>query len=335
MGDEMHSKGNKVVWKALFVFSLVLLSAGLACNPMNLLKSKGVRNLPGVQVLTGPVAPIFASSILDVRVPQAVAVNTEGTLLFVAEGDGERGIKVFDLSTRALLRDLVPPETTPGKRKPMSIALAPNGILFVVDRLRNIVDMYDPQGEWLGSLGEPPAAAGRWEPLSVAATAKKEVFVANANTAGPPVAMYDQVGKFLGVISAGGETPALSFPTGLAVLGSNNYIFVADGDAGRVVALDASGALKGIYGRTPGDSGLALPRGVAIDSRGYLHVVDVTADNIKVWDTKTDPATFLFTFGESGFADGQFLYPNSVAVDGNRGVYVADSGNDRVQIWSY
>ena len=37
----------------------------------------------------------------------------------------------------------------------------------------------------------------------------------------------------------------------------------------------------------------------------------------------------------SGVGDGQFQYPNGIAVDGRGRVYVADSFNDRVQVWSY
>jgi sugar lactone lactonase YvrE len=40
-------------------------------------------------------------------------------------------------------------------------------------------------------------------------------------------------------------------------------------------------------------------------------------------------------FGGLGVADGQFQYPNSVAIDARGRVYVADTFNDRVQIWSY
>jgi sugar lactone lactonase YvrE len=39
--------------------------------------------------------------------------------------------------------------------------------------------------------------------------------------------------------------------------------------------------------------------------------------------------------GGEGVSDGLFEYPNSVAIDARGRVYVADTFNDRVQIWSY
>lgn len=335
--DATTPRTATAVWKFLFILTLVLIVAGLGCNPFkNLMKNRNVRNLPGVQAVTGPIPPIYTSSILGVKLPQAVAVNAEGTLLYVAEGDGDRGVRVLDLRTRGTVQNLFPPDSIPGKRKPMSIALASSGMLFVVDRVRNAVDMYDPQGQWLGILSDPPTAFGRWEPLGVTVSPKGALYVTNANPEGPPLAEYDIAGRFLTAIEAGGSVPyTLSFPTSLAVLGDKDYTFVADSNSGRVVVLDQSAALVATYGRTSGDEALALPRGISIDNRGFVYVADVTSDNVKVWDASTEPAKFLFTFGQSGFADGEFLYPNSVAVDGNRRIYVADTGNDRVQIWRY
>ncbi len=36
-----------------------------------------------------------------------------------------------------------------------------------------------------------------------------------------------------------------------------------------------------------------------------------------------------------GVADGQFAYPNATAIHARGRMYVADTFNDRVQIWSY
>ena len=44
---------------------------------------------------------------------------------------------------------------------------------------------------------------------------------------------------------------------------------------------------------------------------------------------------YLGSFGTQGVGEGAFDYPNGVAVDGRGRIYVADSANDRVQVWSY
>ncbi len=42
----------------------------------------------------------------------------------------------------------------------------------------------------------------------------------------------------------------------------------------------------------------------------------------------------MTSWGSLGFGDGQFRNPQGIAVDGAGNVYVADSGNDRIQKFS-
>ena len=57
---------------------------------------------------------------------------------------------------------------------------------------------------------------------------------------------------------------------------------------------------------------------------------------VNVYDIRQRPAKFLFAFGEPGSGEGQFSYPNGIAVDTRLGLlYVADWGNNRVSVWAY
>ena len=285
--------------------------------------------------MTGPTPPAFVTSILGLRVPLAVGVAPDGSRLYVAEGDGDRTVRVIDLSTQAPLAALAPPGTKPGTRKPMGIAVAPNGVVYVVDRLRLAVDMYNPADQWLGTLADPPRLSGMWQPSGVAVNAEGDVYVTNGGVSGPAVAEYDGRSRFVttyGIVSEGAA--GVSFPSALA-LGKNGYMFVSDSNHSRIAVLNEQGEIVTTYGGSVGEESLALPRGVFIDQRGFCYVTDATGHVVKVWNVSREPAKFLFSFGEPGSADGQFLYPNAVAVDGRGRIYIADTGNDRVQIWAY
>jgi hypothetical protein len=39
--------------------------------------------------------------------------------------------------------------------------------------------------------------------------------------------------------------------------------------------------------------------------------------------------------GQQGTSDGEFSYPNGMRLDAQGRIYVADYGNDRLQVWSY
>ncbi|MBI4200873.1 MAG: hypothetical protein HY531_01120 [Chloroflexi bacterium] len=288
-----------------------------------------------MSLVSGPVPPVYVTSILGLQVPMAVGVTPDGTRLYVAEGEGDRTVRVIYLTTQAPPGTLTPPGTEPGTRKPMGIAVASSGVVYVVDRLRTLVDLYDPAGQWLGTLADPPYVSGAWQPLGVAVNAEGEVYVTNGSVSGPAIAEYDAQGRFIttyGTISQGAT--GVSYPNAMA-LAQNEYMFVSDSNHSRIVVMNTEGNVVTTYGGSVGDDSLALPRGTFIDRRGFCYVTDATSHVVKVWDVTQEPARFLFSFGEQGSADGQLLYPNAVAVDSRGRIYIADTGNDRIQIWAY
>ncbi len=70
------------------------------------------------------------------------------------------------------------------------------------------------------------------------------------------------------------------------------------------------------------------PRGVAVDSSGYVYVADTDHHRIlKVSST----GTLVAAWGSQGSANGEFNNPYGVAVDSSGYVYVADTYNHRIQ----
>jgi tripartite motif-containing protein 71 len=75
--------------------------------------------------------------------------------------------------------------------------------------------------------------------------------------------------------------------------------------------------------------------GVAVDSLGNIYVAD--GDNRRIQKfSSTDGInyTFVTKWGIQGTADGQFAWPEGVAIDSSDNVYVADRDNHRVQKFS-
>ena len=66
-----------------------------------------------------------------------------------------------------------------------------------------------------------------------------------------------------------------------------------------------------------------------------LYVADTGNHRISVWKYKTDSTivTHFKNFGQCGNADGQFCSPEDVVVGPNGLVYVADTGNHRIQVF--
>ncbi len=131
-------------------------------------------------------------------------------------------------------------------------------------------------------------------------------------------------------------------PTDVAVDSSGN-VYVVDRNNTRIQKFDSSGNFILTFGDCPAnskcnaDGQLHIPTGVAVDSSGNVYVADTNNHRIQKFDSS---GNFLFKWGayggeggvtSNGSGDGQFSAPQDVAVDGSGNVYVAESGNNRIQ----
>ncbi len=110
---------------------------------------------------------------------------------------------------------------------------------------------------------------------------------------------------------------SFSLPDGIA-LDSAGDLFVADSGNNRIVEISHAGTVS--YPLTVAN-GLSGPMGVAVNSTGTIIYVANTNAN----DVLEDNGGVLTTLG-SGFNQ-----PQGVAVDGNGNVFVADTGNSKIE----
>jgi len=103
-----------------------------------------------------------------------------------------------------------------------------------------------------------------------------------------------------------------------------------------IIILIASLTVNFPYDATAEEFRFKIPSGptltevsdVVVDSSGNIFAV-VKHNVIKF----SPDGTVLLEFGSSGSGDGQFGFPRGIALDNSGNIYVADSGNDRVQIF--
>jgi DNA-binding beta-propeller fold protein YncE len=90
----------------------------------------------------------------------------------------------------------------------------------------------------------------------------------------------------------------------------------------------------GEEGDGPGE--FLFPKGIAVNSRKEVVIADSGNHRIQVTTGSPDsltelPGQFLFAFGKRGGGPGDFEEPSGVALDREDNIYVADSGNHRIQ----
>jgi tripartite motif-containing protein 71 len=150
-----------------------------------------------------------------------------------------------------------------------------------------------------------------------------------SGSAACPYSSVQQIGA-----SAAG---ALRFPEAVAVDATGD-VYVADQLGYAVQKFSAAGAFETQWGSFGGGHGQFGPiGGLAIDASGDVYVVDSSHNRIEKFDPN---GNFLLAWGRSGSEPGEFHFGSSqnftrppgggIAVSGNY-VYVADSGNDRIE----
>ncbi|MFN8630567.1 MAG: hypothetical protein U0838_09695 [Chloroflexota bacterium] len=146
--------------------------------------------------------------------------------------------------------------------------------------------------------------------------------------------MFTQDGTLVQTIGVQGE---FSFPNMIAFDKTGNA-YLTDSNNGRLVVIDPTGQEIATIGRGSAPGNLGLPRGVVTDDTGRLFVVDATGQFVHMYRIGSSadwrPA-FLNEFGSQGINDGQFNFPNGIAMDSRYRVYVTDRENDRVQVWGW
>ena len=162
--------------------------------------------------------------------------------------------------------------------------------------------------------------------------------------------------SFTNATSAAVSATSLSAPGGLAI-GPNGDLFVADSSNNRVLEFPA-GAGNGtaairVYGQPSMSSSfrpsklsaqtLSSPQGIFVDQASNLYVTDAGANRVLIFpNTQNAPAAGSVAAAVIGQADFSgtpgnvsLSTPIGIGVDSSGNVYVSDSGNNRVLMFSW
>lgn len=167
------------------------------------------------------------------------------------------------------------------------------------------------------------------KPRAIAIDANDQIYLVDMTAR---IQVYDDQGEYL----RGWKTPVSvnGRPTGLSIA-KNGHVWVPDTHYYRVLAYDRDGApveaenLGGVMGTAPGE--FAWVTDVVEDSEGSIYVSEY-GDTDRIQKFSRD-GKFLLQWGGTGEEPGQFRRPQSMAVDADDNIWVADACNHRIQIF--
>lgn len=203
---------------------------------------------------------------------------------------------------------------------PRSIAVADDGSVYVADEGNNRIQKFAANGDFITKWGTAGAGQGQFNrPTGVDVDAAGNVYVADSRN--NRVQIFDSAGGFVaswGTLGAGdGQFDGL---TGIAV--SSGNVYVSEVANRRVQRLSTDGTYITKWPI------LNVPGNLDTDAAGNVFVPDANTGDV----TKYSPSgQTLLRWGRRGSGDGQFEVAQGVAVDAGGFIYVADTGNNRIQ----
>ncbi len=182
------------------------------------------------------------------------------------------------------------------------------------------------------TTGETPSSHPRWQlviPNGVAVDSKGIVYIADSKVRA--IFMVNAETREYQMLKNGTDG-RFQWLTGLAIDDADR-LFAGDSGMRRVMVFDSNHKLEGTI-----SEGLVDPGGIAIDNENrFLYVADAEQDQVLVYDADP-PYKLLRRIGTPGknhtlTTPGDFAKPTYVAVDADGNLFVADTWNNRIEVF--
>lgn len=273
------------------------------------------------------IFPRYQYSIASERSPQALAASNGK--LYVSY---QRLNMVDVLDYQGTRLDFFDPYPK-GPINAISLATDRWNNLYLVDARNRSILVFDEELTFQSFF--PP---DRMDPADVASVNvpsgitinRSNVYVADMGSSMAKSFMMD--GNFVLAVPGTGKTEREPWHPVDVEITDDGRILVSDLKNRNISVFNCIGNFAHEFARPDGEHQLQSPGGMAIDGSERVHVIDNKSQKIFVYDSY---GRFLFTYGSTGKIPLRLQSPMGIAIDKEKNlVFIADTGNRKIDVWS-
>jgi DNA-binding beta-propeller fold protein YncE len=221
-----------------------------------------------------------------------------------------------------------------GIESPHGLTVDAEGNLYVAqgatkDNPRHRISIFNACLKWERDIYlEGFEKADSFIPYRLAIDKSGNIYVSGYYFSG--ILILNNQGKLLEIISPEEEGKKAKLAN--VTIDKTGRIYILSEEESHIYAYDENRKFLFKFGEKGGSSGkLSRPMGIDVDNRnGRIYVVDYMRHTISVYDKD---GKYLFEFGGLGWGEGWFQHPRDIAVDHTGRILVADTFNDRIEVF--
>ena len=253
--------------------------------------------------------------------PSLVSLGLNGEVFVVDRGS--KKVMVFAENGRYLYSFSGSGSGLAELKDPAAIDVGKDGSVYIADREKQAVVVFKSSGGYKYTISR--GDRGDFIPGGIAAGEGNELYI--FNEADRNMYVYNVKGKSFAKVSAG-KSPGTYLFGDICIDPDSGLILAVDVENRGVVAMRDGKAVRS-FGRDR----LLSPVGISYDrSHRLIFVSDAEVSSIVVFGTD---GKYIGEFGTEGDSKNSFNLPGGLAMDQRGRLFVADTGNKRIVIYSF
>ena len=257
--------------------------------------------------------------------PQHLAFDSENNLYVTDLGNAR--VQKFD-SNGNFLSEWGSKGNMPGQfGNPAGIAIS-NEFVFVVDNKNHNIQKFDLGGNFITHWGQYGKDVGSFNsPRGITIYDENYVYVVDSGNS--RIQQFTLDGEFVSAFGQSGKR-GNNFITPVDIVINSEKLYVTDSSAGKISIFDLDGSFLRSINNSVG--GLSIsPNGIIFDDQNNFYISDNRNHRIIQYN---ELGVAISVFGKMGIHDGQFKFPQDVAISKDGYLFVTDTEGHRIQKFS-